>query len=310
VKLPGDRVGSILGEVACLMTLSLAALCLSLLLLGACTPAPTAAPTSSPGMAQTRAADGAEMMLVPAGEFLMGSADADPKAGDDEKPRHPVYLDAFWIDRTEVTNARYVRFLNTLGEHAGACSGRDCAETQVEDKYSHILRGSQDGRYRVEGGFEDHPATQVSWYGAQAYCEWAGARLPTEAEWEKAARGVDGRLYPWGNGLPDCDKAQYGDCGRETVPVGSRPAGASPYGVLDMAGNVWEWVADWYDPVYYGTSPARNPQGPDSGLRKVFRGGSWGYPPAFLRASDRARNRPTYAGFNVGFRCAATMPPK
>jgi len=188
------------------------------------------------------------MMPVPAGRFLMGSTSADPKAGSDEKPQHSVYLDAFWIDRTEVTNAQYVQFLNALGGHTGTCGGHDCAETQVEDKYSHIL--NLDGRYAVESGFEEHPATQVSWYGAQAYCAWAGARLPTEAEWEKAARGTDGRLYPWGNEAPDCEKAQYGDCGGATVPVGGRPAGASPYGVLDMAGNVWEWVGDWYDPGY------------------------------------------------------------
>jgi len=281
---------------------------LSLVLLGACIPASTAVPTSSPGLVRSRAADGAEMMFVPAGEFLMGSPDTDPKAGDDEKPLHTVYLDAFWIDLTEMTNARYVQFLNALGGHTSTCGGRDCAETQVEDKYSHILRLG--GRYVVEPGFEDHPATQVSWYGAQAYCAWAGVRLPTEAEWEKAARGVDGRSYPWGNESPNCDQAQYGDCGGITAPVASLPEGASPYGVLDMAGNVWEWVADWYDPAYYASSPAQNPRGPDSGKRKAFRGGSWGYPPTFLRTSDRARNRPTYAGFNVGFRCAVAAPPE
>ena len=276
--------------------------------LGACAPAPTGIPTAGPERPWLRATDGAEMMPVPAGEFLMGSTDADPKAGSDEMPQHSVYLDAFWIDQTEVTNARYVQFLNTLGGHAAACGGHDCVETQVEDKYSHILW--QDGQYQVENGFEDHPATQVSWYGALAYCTWAGARLPTEAEWEKAARGADGRLYPWGNEIPDCDKAQYGDCGAATVPVGPRHAGASPYGVLDMAGNVWEWVADWYDPAYYGASPARNPRGPDSGERRVFRGGSWGYLSTFIRTGDRARNRPTYAGFNVGFRCATQSPPQ
>jgi len=262
---------------------------------------------SSPEPAWYRAADGAQMMSVPAGEFLMGGADTDPQAGVDEKPQHTVYLDAFYIDRFEVTNAQYVQFLNALGAHTGACGGHDCAETQLEDKYSHILH--QDGRYAIEPGFGDHPATQVSWYGAQAYCAWAGARLPTQAEWEKAARGVDGRPYPWGDEPPHCDKAQYGDCGGATMPVGSSLEGASPCGALDMAGNVWEWVDDWYDPAYYGTSPAQNPRGPASGVRKVFRGGSWGYPPAFLRASDRARNRPTYAGFNVGFRCAAQAPP-
>jgi formylglycine-generating enzyme required for sulfatase activity len=221
-------------------------------------------------------------------------------------PRHTVYLDGFWIDRIEVTNARYVQFLNTLGSHAGTCEGRDCIETQAEDKHSRIRY--QDGGYVVEGDFGDHPVTQVSWYGAVTYCAWAGARLPTEAEWEKAARGVDGRTYPWGSGPPNCDRAQYGDCGGETVIAGSRPKGASPYGALDMAGNVWEWVADWYEPFYYSSSPMQNPQGSESGLRRAYRGGSWGYPPAFLRTSDRARNRPSYAGFNVGFRCAATIP--
>jgi len=245
------------------------------------------------------------MIQVPAGEFLMGGQETDPKAADDEKPAHTVYLDTFWIDRTEVTNAQYVQFLNALGEYRGACEGHDCLETMLEDKDSHIFY--QEGGYVVESGFEGHPAIEVTWYGAQAYCEWAGARLPTEAEWEKAARGVDGRLYPWGNDAPDCGEAQYADCSGMTVPVGSKLAGASPYGVLDMAGNVWEWVADWYEPAYYGSSPARNPQGPDSGERKTFRGGSWGYLPTFIRATDRARNRPSYAGFNVGFRCAASV---
>ncbi|HSR31307.1 MAG TPA: SUMF1/EgtB/PvdO family nonheme iron enzyme, partial [Anaerolineae bacterium] len=186
------------------------------------------------------------------------------------------------------------------------CAGHDCAETKVEDKYSHILH--QGERYVVERDFENHPMTQVSWYGAQAYCEWVGANLPTEAEWEKAARDVDGRLYPWGNRTPDCRKSQYGDCAGATVPVGSMPSGASPYGALDMAGNVWEWVADWYDASYYNYSPVQNPKGTNSGERKVFRGGSWGYPPAFIRTTDRARNRPTYAGFDIGFRCAERVP--
>jgi len=283
----------------------LAAICLSMVLVGACAQARTATPTYSPGVTWTRSTDEAKMIHVPDGEFLMGNEDANLKAVADEEPAHTVYLDAFWIDRTEVTNAQYARFLNALGEYRDACGGHDCLETTVEDKDSHILQ--QEGRYVVEGGFEDHPVTEVTWYGAQAYCEWAGVRLPTEAEWEKAARGVDGRLYPWGNDVPDCDKAQYADCSGMTVPVGSKPAGASPYGVLDMAGNVWEWVADWYDAAYYDGSPTRNPQGANSGERKVFRGGSWGYLSKFIRTTDRARNRPSYAGFNVGFRCAAPV---
>jgi formylglycine-generating enzyme required for sulfatase activity len=261
-----------------------------------------------PVVTLTRPLDGATMVSVPAGEFPMGATAADSKAGDDEKPQHTVYLDAFWIDRTEVTNAQYVRFLNTLGEHEGVCGGRKCLELKEgEDADSHILL--QDGRYEVEAGFEAHPVIEVTWYGAQAYCQWAGARLPTEAEWEKAARGAEGRTYPWGNGPPDCNKAQYGDCRGTTAPVGGKSAGASPYDALDMAGNVWEWVSDWYDPAYYGSSPPRNPLGSTSGEDKAFRGGSWGYPPMFTRATERANNQPDYAGPNVGFRCAATASP-
>jgi formylglycine-generating enzyme required for sulfatase activity len=276
-------------------------------------------PTFNPGATRTRPTDGAEMVYVPVGEFLMGSTTADGVAANDEKPRHTVYLDAYWIDRTEVTNARYVQFLNALDGHPGTCGELGCIETKLEEKHSHILcQGGryevagdyilcQDGRYEVEPGFEDHPVTEVTWYGAQAYCRWAGARLPTEAEWEKAARGVDGRPYPWGDAAPGCDRAQHGACSGATVPVGARPAGASPYGALDMAGNVWEWVADWYDPAYYRSSPVGNPQGPASGKDKVFRGGSWGYLPKFIRTTDRAGNSPTYAGFNLGFRCASAQ---
>jgi formylglycine-generating enzyme required for sulfatase activity len=293
-------------EIPNRVKLSLAALCLSIVYVAGCGPAPTAMSTYGQSKTQTRSADGMEMIYVPAGEFLMGSTAADLKAADDEKPQHTVYLDAFWIDRTEVTNAQYVQFLNALGEYRGACEEHDCAQTKREDEDSHILR--QDGQYLVESGFEDHPVISVTWYGALAYCEWAGARLPTEAEWEKAARGTEGHIYPWGSNAPDCNKAQYGDCSGSTMPVGTRLAGASPYGALDMVGNVWEWVADWYDAAYYGSSPAENPRGPNSGEHKVFRGGSWGYPPAFIRTSERARNHPAYTGFNLGFRCAALRP--
>jgi len=279
----------------------MAAAWLGAMVLGACGRAPTAALPPSPGATWMRPIDGAVMVYVPEGEFLMGSSDADGKAGADEKPAHTVTLSGFWIDRTEVTNAQFVRFLNAVEGYQGRCGGQDCAESKVEDPDSHIL--SQEGQYLAGSGFEDHPATEVTWYGAQAYCQWAGARLPTEAEWEKAARGTDGRLYPWGNDAADCGKAQYADCSGATAAVGSRAAGASPYGALDMAGNVWEWVADWYDPGYYSRSPAQNPQGAEPDRYKAFRGGSWGYLATFIRAADRGRNKPWYSGFNVGFRC-------
>jgi len=227
---------------------------------------PTAADTGDPW---TRPADSMVMLYVPAGDFLMGSADADIDAilaqcngcerdrHTDETPQHTVTLDAFWIDRTEVTHAQYASFLNVLGGHKGKCEGQDCIATKSEDDNSHIRQ--QGGQYVVESGYEEHPMIEVSWYGAQSYCEWVGARLPTEAEWEKAARGTDGRIYPWGDTfdgtrLNFCDlncehnwkKSDVDDDSARTAPAGSYPAGASPYGALDMAGNVWEWVADWY----------------------------------------------------------------
>jgi formylglycine-generating enzyme required for sulfatase activity len=219
------------------------------------------------------------MVYVPAGEFEMGSTEGR----DDEQPVHTVMLDGFWIDQTEVTNAQYA-----LCVAEGACR---------ESAYAH------DGSYNGE----NYPVVGVSWQDAANYCAWVGGRLPTEAEWEKAARGTDGRTYPWGNSAQDCYKANYGLCiGWRTAAVGSYPAGASPYGALDMLGNVWEWVADWYDADYYSRSPVHNPQGPDSGTLRVLRGRSFsrGARQA-LRCAFRGELRPHLRQYNVGFRCAS-----
>jgi eukaryotic-like serine/threonine-protein kinase len=238
------------------------------------------------------------MLYVPAGEFAMGSNEG----GEDEMPVHTLTLDAFWIDRTEVTNAQFRKCVE-----AGACQ----APTTCD---------AGDPTYN-DTGKADHPVVCVDWNQARAYCQWAGARLPTEAEWEKAARGRDGRQYPWGNAFDGsrvnfCDRncefddrdTSANDGYVRTAPVGSYPAGASPYGALDMAGNVWEWVADWYNSGYYAKSPTNNPQGPDSGSSKVLRGGSWRNNPHYVRAVYRSDLDPTNRFTGIGFRCGASSP--
>ena len=215
-----------------------------------------------------------EMVKVPAGEFTMGS----DSGGSDEKPVHRVYLDEFYIDKYEVTNEQYNQCVS-----AGTCSGNK--------KYN---------------GFTDprQPVVGVNWSQADTYCKWAKKRLPTEAEWEKAARGTDGRTYPWGEGI-DCTKANYSKCGhKKTKPVGSYPSGASPYGAMDMAGNVLEWCSDWYGKKYYRNSPNRNPKGPGSGRLRVLRGGGWINSPYGIRASNRGWLNPTSWDNSLGFRCA------
>jgi formylglycine-generating enzyme required for sulfatase activity len=234
----------------------------------------------------------------------MGSTDADDQADSDEKPQHTVYLDAFWIDRTEVTNAQFRQCVE-----AGACQAPATCDWG-EPSY-----GGQ--------GQADRPVVCVNWNQAQAYCQWAGARLPTEAEWEKAARGTDGQRFPWGDDL-ELDGTRLNFCDRNcentgndagvndgyarTAPVGTYPAGASPYGALDMAGNVWEWVADSYGGDYYAGSPQRNPQGPGSGSDKVLRGGAWDRNWSNVRAANRNPYDPKFRGYNVGFRCVALSP--
>jgi formylglycine-generating enzyme required for sulfatase activity len=212
------------------------------------------------------------MVYIPESEFLMGLEDTD----DPEYQEHSVYLDAFWIDSTEITNAMYAVFLSEVGNLV--LSGLDVSFYDAVSAEGHLK--FVDGLWTVYEGFENHQVVAVTWYGAEGYCEWAGRRLPTEAEWERAARGIDGRTYPWGDEPPAGERLNFADVNlssrvsdatvndgyQYTAPVGNYPAGASPYGALDMAGNVMEWVADFYDPAYYTYSPSENPRDPKKGI--------------------------------------------
>jgi formylglycine-generating enzyme required for sulfatase activity len=265
-----------------------------------------------------------EMVLVPAGEFPMGSID--------EAPVHDVNLDTFWIDRTEVTNDQFAAFIKVTGyqttaeqEGVSRVEGLGADWRVNEADWQH-----PQGPDSHVNGLGEHPVVQVSWHDATAYCLWRGARLPTEAEWEKAARGTDGRRYPWGNQfdgtrLNFCDancfhrwqNIDFDDNYVRTAPVGSYPDGASPYSALDMVGNVAEWVSDWYIYDYYSQSPTNNPQGPAdedipkptlfnhmNGGAKGVRGGGWNSSEPALSVDYRNRNEPENSDDSIGFRCA------
>jgi formylglycine-generating enzyme required for sulfatase activity/serine/threonine protein kinase len=264
-------------------------------------------PNLVPGSTWTRPAEGMEMVYVPAGEFLMGSP--NDIGYSDEHPQHAIFLDAFWIDRTEVTNAMFQKFANATSYVTDAVKNEKGWVLNLSDSNWYMVNGANWQHPRGPSssltGLEDYPVVQVSLNDAKAYCEWADVRLPTEAEWEKAARGTDARIYPWGNSFPTCSQANYKGCTGDTTAVDSHPTGASLYGALDMVGNVRGWVADWYGADYYSQSPQSNPSGPASGDYRILKGGSWDDTGDLLRPAFRLRLYYPDAWYvSIGFRCA------
>lgn len=251
--------------------------------------APAQAPALDWSKEKVNEKDGAQMVWAPAGEFLMGSREED--AYRDEQPQRRVCLDGYWIYKHPVTVAQFRRF---------------AAETGYNYNWS--------GARPVWGWVDNHPMVRVSWHEANAYAKWAGAALPTEAQWEKAARGIDGRRFPWGNEW-DSARCNSDPRARRTSAVGSYPAGASPCGALDMAGNVWEWCADWYDADYYKNAPANNPPGPAKGETRILRGGGFNFVGwsgdggGQFRCAGRGHGVPHLDWINwIGFRCVSPMP--
>ncbi len=262
---------------------------------------PPCASSTSPLGAAVERAGATEMVYVPAGQFLMGCSDDLYAQGcdGDTHPIHAVYLDAFYIDKTEVTNAQY-----------RACVAAGVCPPPL------AMNSNTRAHYYDNPTYDDFPVINVDWNRANTYCHWVGKRLPTEAEWEKAARGTDLREYPWGNTSPSCDIVNFTEgtvwpnehpCVEDTVRVGSYPRNVSPYGALDMAGNVSEWVSDFYLKPYYQDSPYRNPQGPPAEATKgehLLRGGSWHEKARSVTTVVRLDESETYHYLQIGFRCA------
>jgi len=264
------------------------------------TPAPDLGPEA--GKTQVSSVDGMVMLYVPAGEFLTGAAADDLEAELQERPQHTVYLSAYWIDRTEVTNEMFAQFLNAVGQSPAG----------LEAWFNPIAGGLpleyEGGKWSPSSGYSENPVALVTWFSAQAYCGWAGRRLPTEAEWEKAARGTDGRVYPWGDSAPTCKLANFwGDlfgCVDGTSPVGMYPRGASPYGALDMAGNLLEWTNSQGFDYPYDPLDGRE----DTGIEqpRVIRGGWFRDDYAGLRTTARFSWFSRQSERFIGFRCAAS----
>lgn len=254
-------------------------------------PTDTLTPTVIPYTIQINTKDNAEMVLVPSGEFTMGSDQkSDPYFWGAEGPEHTVFLDSYYIYRTEVTNAMY----------------QECVNAKACPKPAQVFSATH-ADYFVNPQYSKYPVIYVSWTGALSYCQWAIAKLPTEAQWEKAARGTDGRLFPWGNDTPTSSLLSFNS--RDTAEIGSFPQGVSPYGALDMAGNVLEWVNDRFQSGYYSVSPLENPIGPAGTDRRVIRGGAWHHSDiSALRTVARASLKESYTGNDIGFRCVIPSP--
>ncbi len=242
---------------------------------------------------EVKGKDGAPMVLIPEGSFPMGVPHGDRDGGRDEYPRHDVFVNNFYIDKFELTNGRYLEFVKATRH-------------RIPQNPKNATRNLWEGEAIAES-LIDRPVINVDWADAQAYCQWAGKRLPTEAEWEKAAKGTADRRFPWGNVEPTNKHLNFNQqwIGEKTLmPVGSYEAGKSPFGVYDMAGNVWEWVNDWYDAKYYEKSPAKNPTGPETGTKRVLRGSGWQNETPTVRIFTRVDSDPTIRNESTGFRCA------